>query len=523
MDEFCCYKKKFSMIGRDGTRISLWQDRMAPYKTKNEVRRDGKYDVIIVGGGITGVSTALMLQRSGRNVLLIEANTLCFGTTGGTTAHLNTLLDTPYYTIIKNFGRENAELVAQSVKEAIGLIKNNIAEYNIECEFEEASAFLFSQTKEQTEEIEEIGRSCLAVGLDIDYVTAIPLAFPFKKALEIGGQAKFHPVKYVYGLARAFEALGGVIAQRCRVTAAENTEPITVQTDLGKFQTKTLIYATHIPPGVSLLDTRCAPYRTYAMAFTLAGRPYPEDLVYDMYDPYHYYRSQIIDGKKYLIAGGEDHKTAHEQNTEACFRRLESHVRNHFEVAEIEYQWSSQYFEPVDGLPYIGHMPGQPGGILVATGYGGNGMVYSSVAAQVLTSILCEEESKYIDLYDPNRIKPVAGFQNFVKENVDVLKQLIGKLASKEELTELAGMAHGEGRIVKYEDRSMALYKDEKGNLHALNPVCTHMKCNVAWNNAERSWDCPCHGARYDIDGRVLTGPADRDLEKISLPELVNK
>jgi Rieske Fe-S protein len=163
-------------------------------------------------------------------------------------------------------------------------------------------------------------------------------------------------------------------------------------------------------------------------------------------------------------------------------------------------------------------MPGQPGRILVATGYGGNGMTYSTVAALLLKGLVLGKEGPYDELFNPNRVKPIAGFSNFVRENADVVKQLItGKLGSKEKLTELAGLAPGEGRLVKFEDHSVALYKDESGNLHALNPVCTHMKCNVSWNNAERSWDCPCHGARYDIDGKVLTGPADRDLERIEL------
>lgn len=505
------------MIQRDGNDISLWQDSTPPYQPKISIEKGKPYDVILAGGGITGVSTALLLQKAGYRVAILEAATLCFGTTGGTTAHLNTIMDTPYTTITKNFGSENARLVAQAAREAIDLIKSNIDEYDIDCSFETADAWLFSQTKEQTEELEEIRRSTLDAGPDVSYVDKIPVKMPFKKALMIKDQAKLHPVKYVYALARAFEDLGGVIVQHCRVNSADNTDPIRLDTDQGEFVTRFLIYSTHIPPGVSILNTRCAPYRTYAMAVTLADDVYPEGLIYDMYDPYHYYRTQEANGKKYLIAGGEDHKTGHEDNTEACIRRLESHVRNFFKVKEVSYHWSSQYFEPVDGLPYIGHMPGQPGGILVATGFGGNGMVYSSVAALVLKSILLREEGKYEKLFDPNRIKPIAGFSNFVKENFDVVKQFIGKLTDKEQLETLAGLAPGEAKLVKFAGHSIALYKEENGNLHALNPVCTHMKCDVSWNTAERSWDCPCHGARYDIDGKVLTGPAHRDLEKIQL------
>jgi len=505
------------MIARDGACTSLWQDHTSAYTTRNSIDRHRQYDVILAGGGITGISTALLLQKAGLKCAVLEANTLCFGTTGGTTAHLNTLMDTPYATIRKNFGKENASLVARAAEDALALIEKNIREYSIDCGHEKATAYLFSRDKDQSEELEEIGRASLEAGLDLAHSDTIPLPIPFKKALRINGQAKFHPLRYVYALARAFEDLGGVIVQHCRVQAADNEEELIVRTDCGEYRASYLIYSTHIPPGVSLLNARCAPYRTYVMAVTLADNDYPEGLIYDMVDPYHYYRTQEVGGKKYLIVGGEDHKTAHERNTESCFRKLESHVREYFKVKEIAYHWSSQYFEPVDGLPYIGHMPGQPGRILVATGFGGNGMTYSSVAALLLKSLVLGEENKYADLFNPNRLKPIACFTNFVKENVDVLKELVGKLASKEKLPELAGLAPDEGKIVQFGDHTLALYKDAKGNLHALHPACSHMKCNVAWNASERSWDCPCHGARYDIDGKVLTGPADRDLEKIEL------
>jgi glycine/D-amino acid oxidase-like deaminating enzyme/nitrite reductase/ring-hydroxylating ferredoxin subunit len=515
---FAAIDKIKDMIARDGACTSLWQGKTKAYKTRNSVNESKQYDVILAGGGITGVSTALLLQKAGLSCAILEANTLCFGTTGGTTAHLNTLMDTPYSDIIKNFGKENAILVARAAKEALDFIRRQVREYNIDCSYEDAIAYMFSQSKEQTEELEEIARTGRQVGLEIAVSDAIPLSIAFKKALAVKGQGKFHPVRYVHALAKVFEEAGGVIVEHCRVEAAENENDLIIRTERGEFRAGTLIYTTHIPPGISLLDTRCAPYRTYAMAVTLAGEKYPEGLIYDMYDPYHYYRTQEIDGKKFLIVGGEDHKTAHEENTEACFRRLESHIRTYFEVDKIAYHWSSQYFEPVDGLPYIGHMPGQPGRILVATGYGGNGMTYSTVAALLLKGLVLGKEGPYDKLFNPNRIKPIAGFANFMKENADVVKQLVtGKLASKEKLGELAGLAPGEGRLVKFEDHSIAIYKDDSGNLHALNPVCTHMKCNVAWNNAERSWDCPCHGARYDIDGKVLTGPADRDLERVDL------
>lgn len=506
------------MIQRDGACTSLWQDSSPAYQPINTADTGRQYDVIIAGGGITGISTALLLQKAGLQCAVLEANTLCFGTTGGTTAHLNTLMDTPYTTLTKNFGSDNAGLVARAAREAIDLVKSNIDAYNIDCGFSDADAWLFSQNKKQSDELEEIHQACARVGVATGYSKEIPIPVPFEKALRIENQAKFHPVRYVQALAKAFEEAGGVIVQHCRIKAADNTEPVVIETSKGAFRASWLVYATHIPPGVSLLNLRCAPYRSYAMALTLIDNNYPQGLAYDMYDPYHYYRTQEIDGKPYLIIGGEDHKTAHVENTDACFLNLESHIRSHFPVKEIAYRWSSQYFEPVDGLPYIGHMPTQPGRILVASGFGGNGMTYSGVAARLLADTILGKENPYKEVFDANRIKPIAGFTGFVKENADVVKQLIGgKLGSKQELEVLAGLAPGEAAVVRFESHTLALYKDLQNNLHALNPSCTHMKCNVAWNSAEQSWDCPCHGARYDIDGQVLTGPADTGLEQLHL------
>lgn len=235
-----------------------------------------------------------------------------------------------------------------------------------------------------------------------------------------------------------------------------------------------------------------------------------------MYDPYHYYRTQDVDGEKYLIAGGEDHKTAHEENTETCFRNLEAYVRKYFDVEKVVYRWSSQYFEPTDGLPYIGHLPGNPDTVYVATGFGGNGMTYSQVAAFELTSLITTGKSRFGDLFSPSRVK-LSGLGNFIKEQADVVSQFIGKWFSSDDLDTFSEIAVGEAKIVDYEGKKIALYKDEKGQLHAVNPACTHIKCSVAWNTAEKSWDCPCHGSRFSYDGEVLTAPAVKNLEVLDL------
>jgi len=354
-------------------------------------------------------------------------------------------------------------------------------------------------------------------GLQASFYDGLPVDIPFTRVMKASRQACFHPTQYVSALATEFEKLKGVIVQNCRVISAEDVSPLEIQTTNGKFRAQQLVYATHIPPGINLLHLRCVPYRSYAMAFKLADNHYPDGLIYDMYDPYHYYRSQQINEANYFIAGGYDHKTGHEENTESPFLELKAHVLKYFKGAEPVYRWSSQYFEPSDGLPYIGRLPGKPDNIFVACGYGGNGITYSHVAASMLRDLLTGVESPYETLFDPNRIKPVAGFKSFIEHNLDVVKQFVSGRISSEQIRELAELAPEEGRIVEYQDQKLAIYKDLHNRLHAIDPVCTHLKCFVSWNATEKTWDCPCHGARYDFEGKVITGPASKDLEKIDI------
>ena len=512
---------KPAFMNRDGATTSLWQQAVPDYISLYNGMKSDLYDVVIVGGGITGITTGLLLQKAGLNCLIAEAYTLCFGTTGGTTAHLNTFLDTDYHTIAKDFGEEGAHMLAKAARQSLDLVKQQVREYSIDCGYAEKDGYVYAQTIEQAKYLDDIFKASKAAGVAVDYSDTVPVPIPFQKAIVYHGQAQFHPTRYTYALAKAFETAGGTIVQNCPVTDVEEGTVLTVHTSQGVLKARHLIYATHIPPGINVLHFRCAPYRSYAMAVTLNDEAYPTGLAYDMHNPYYYFRTQEVDGKKYLIAGGEDHKTAHVKNTTECFTQLESYLRHYYSIDSVAYQWSSQYFEPADGLAYIGHLPGHSNNIYVATGYSGNGITYSHIAAITLTQLITKGVSVYGDLFHPGRIKPIAGFAAFVKENADVIAKFIGRRLSEPKLQELAGLAYGDAQVVKWEGESVAIYKDENGKLYALNPVCTHAKCIVGWNSAEKSWDCPCHGARYAIDGAVITGPARKGLEKIELERLI--
>ncbi|MGN6530179.1 MAG: FAD-dependent oxidoreductase [Ginsengibacter sp.] len=500
---------------RDGATTSIWQD-LEPYISAI-TNIETSYDVVIVGGGITGITAGLLLQNSGKKCLVAEAKNIGFGTTSGTTAHLNTILDLTYADIEKNFGEENTKIVLSAAMEAINIAESHVRKYNINCGFSERSGYLFSTDEKQTKKLDEAFTASKKAGCDVEYSDTIPVPVDFQKALVFKRQAQIHPTKYLYGIAKAFENAGGTIVQHCRVTEVKKNKDKTleVETSSGKIKANNVVYATHIPPGVNLLHFRCAPYRSYAMAVTLKS-DYPHDLAYDLHDPYHYYRTQEVDGKKYLIAGGEDHRTAEKKDTQECFRQLERYLHQYFVVDEVAYKWSSQYFESTDGLPYIGHLPGNPETVFVATGYGGNGITYSQIAAKILTDLIVKGKSEYENVFDPLRIKPIAGFEKFIENAADVTASFVEKLFPLEKINP-ENLENGEAKLIKYEKESVAVYKDENGHIHSVNPACTHIDCTVAWNTAEKVWECPCHGSRFNEEGEMFTAPARKDLQKVQI------
>lgn len=499
---------------RDGAMLSLWQEQLGQYQPSNAWDKSVTYDVLIVGGGITGLTTGLFLQQQGKKCLIAEAHNIGFGTTGGTTAHLNTMLDTTYPEIESAFSEDVAKQIANATKEAIITIESISKQYNIDCGFEYKKGYLFALEKEQSKELKEIKVAAERAGVSIEYTKEIPVPIPFEKAVVFEGQAQFNIAEYLLGLANAFEAGGGVILQNCLVSDVESKEHHVAKTSIGDIKADKVVYATHIPPGVNILHFRCAPYRSYVAAFTLKSGEYPDALCYDMEDPYHYYRTQEIHGKKYIIAGGYDHKTGHEENTESCFRELESYLRTYFDIDSIDYKWSSQYYSSTDGLPYIGKFPGHDT-IYCATGFIGNGMVFGTLAGRMITDMILGKEHELESVLAPSRIKPIAGFTEFVKENAAVVSKFIGMRFSYTTIETLAELAKGEACLADWEDKKVALYKDENGKVHALDPVCPHAKCIVAWNTAEKTWDCPCHGGRFACNGALLTGPPRRGLTQI--------
>lgn len=507
---------------RDSSTTSIWQqtNQTKTPGANNNPETTTVYDVIIIGAGITGLTTGLFLTEAGKKCLILEAKSLGYGTTSGTTAHLNTVLDTPYTTIIHKFCLEDAVLTAKGAKEAIQLIHQNSKTYGIDCDFKDRDGYLYAENEEEADNLDRIYDSLKQVNIDVCYADSTPVPIAFTKALRFSGQAQFHPVKYLVGLAEVFREKGGIIMENTPVDKVHETNGVQlVHTEKENYMARDVVYATHIPFGLNALHFKCAPYRSYVIGVTLPQiESYPEALIYDSKDPYHYFRTVDQPGNaKVLLIGGFDHKTGHEINTDYVFTELEAYARKYYDIKKVVYKWSSQYYQPADGLPYIGQLPGENKHIFIATGYSGNGMIFGTLSGRIIADLILSGESRYADLFSPARVKFIAAAKNMLTENFDVAKHFIADRLSIEALPEFSELSKGEGRVVQYNEHKLAIYKDDQGALKALHPICPHAGCVVEWNNAEKSWDCPCHGARYDIDGNFLNGPTVDPLKMVPL------
>jgi glycine/D-amino acid oxidase-like deaminating enzyme/nitrite reductase/ring-hydroxylating ferredoxin subunit len=504
---------------RDSKNPSPWQEvSAAAYDVVNPGKSGALFDVLIVGAGITGITTGLLLQKAGKKCLIVEAGQIGFGTTGGTSAHLNTFFDATYPEVESDFGNDGARLLANAGRDAMEMIFSMAGAYQIDCDLEYKEGYLFSENEKETKQLEQILESSRNAGIEVQESDSNDVPVPFEKAIRFASQGQFHPIKYISGLAAAFQELGGVILENSFVSdSSQKDGHVEIVAGGQIFRGQHLVYATHIPPGVTSFSLRCAPYRSYVLGLKLKDDQYPTGLAYDMQEPYHYFRTHEIDGERYLLLGGEDHKTGHD-DPEQAYANLEAYARKYYQVEAVAYRWSSQYYIPVDGLPYIGPLVASGGNTFIATGFNGNGMMFGTLSGKIISDQILGIENRYSDLFAPSRLKPVAGFSEFVKENADVAWRFIADRFSADELDKLSQLERGAGTVADFQGEKLAIYKDQQGKVTALTPVCTHAGCYVNFNAAEQSWDCPCHGGRFDTSGKVICGPPQKDLEQVKLP-----
>jgi glycine/D-amino acid oxidase-like deaminating enzyme/nitrite reductase/ring-hydroxylating ferredoxin subunit len=501
--------------------LSLWmQDTEFPMFP--QLQGDIDADVVVVGAGIAGMTAGLLLQRAGKRVVLIEARRVGHGETGHTTAHLTEMLDARYHVLESKFGHEAARLAAESSRAAIDRIDSLVRELDVDCGFERLPGYLYAEDDGQRSDLDKEFESLRRVGADVDWVESFPLPLRVDGAIRIGRQAQLHPLEYLRGLAAQLIREGGQIFEGTGMLDADDGKPCRVSTTGGVVTAQDVLVLTNVPVSNRFaLHTKIAAYRTYALAARLE-KPFPAGLFWDMQDPYHYTRTQKTRSGSFLIVGGGDHKTGQKEDTGQCFDRLATYASTRFGPTHIAHRWSGQVIEPVDGLPFIGKNPGAQH-VHVATGFSGTGMTFGTLAGMILSDEVLGVENPWVGLYHPGRVKPLAQAREFLGENVDFPAHRVRDRFARGDAGGLDQVPPGEGRLFRSDGKMIAVYRDDAGSIHARSAVCTHLGCHVRWNREERSWDCPCHGSRFDVDGAVLNGPATKDLEQVSLEPVADE
>ena len=498
---------------------SYWTS-TATFTNYPRIEKDVDADVVIVGGGITGLTAAYLLAQAGREVVVLERGRCALGDTGHTSAHLTMVTDTRLSALVGTFGRSHAQAVWDAGLAAINQIDEIVRAAAIESDFGWVDGYLHAPVNANpAKERESLGQDALLArefGFDVELVEETPLVGG--PGLLVANQARIHPRKYLAGLARAITAAGGRIYEHSEAGEFNNS-PRTVKANGCTVTAQDIIVATHNPvagvastTSMDLFQTKLALYTSYVVAGRVRKGAVPDSLWWDTADPYHYLRVDPHREFDVVIFGGEDHKTGQESDTEACFRRLQQKLATLVPGVEIGERWSAQIIETHDGLPYIGPMADRQ---YAATGFAGNGLTFGTLGAMMITDAILARANPWAELLDPSRKVLGRGLWDYVTENVDYPYYRIRDRFAGADTRGLRTVKRGEGRIVDRNGDKIAAYRDSAGAVTMRSAYCTHMGCVVGWNPAEKTWDCPCHGSRFKATGQVISGPAQSPLDKV--------
>ncbi len=476
--------------------------------------KDLTVDVAIIGGGITGITSALLLKEAGLSVAVIEANRIAEGVSGHTTAKITSQHHLIYAYLLKSFGKEQAQIYADANQRALDQMRSWISTRNIDCDLMPAAAYIYAESEKEVDSLRQEVEAAQSLGLPASFTTESELPFPIKGAVRFDNQAQFHPRKYLLALAEQINGDGSYIFEHTRALSIDERERCTVRTEKGAVSARDVIIASHFPiTDIALFSARLTPKRHYAIGVVPNGQVL-RDMHISAEQPVHSVRSYNSGGENILLVMGESHRTGEVVETETHYRRLVDYALSHFGTDEVRYRWSSQDLQSVDNVPYIGRFSPTSNHRYTATGFRAWGITHGTVAAMILSEMVQGREHPWQKLYSPSRIKPMTSAKEFISHNVTAAKHLVVDRLKKR--AGLDSLAPGEGKLVKMNNRNVAAYKDENGKLSTVSATCTHLGCIVTWNKAEKSWDCSCHGSRFTPDGNVIHGPAVKPLGQVA-------
>lgn len=500
-----------------GTSVSTWMA-TAEVPEYPALQENTEADVCVIGAGIAGLSTTYELLLEGKSVVVLDDGKIGGGETSRTTAHLSNVIDDDLSVIRSLHGERGLKLAVESHGAAIDRIEQIAREENISCDFLRLDGYLFAAAEDDAGYIDDEFEAAQIAGMKVEKLESAPIdSFQTGPCLRFENQGQFHVLKYLSGLARAITARGGRIFNGTHVEEIESGETVSVKTESGfTVKAKFLVVATNSPVNDWVkMHTKQHPYRTYVVGARVPKGSIADSLFWDSEDPYHYARLQPLDeSNEVLIVGGEDHKTGQEDDADVRYERLEAWTRERWPQAkEFEYHWSGQVLETIDGLGFIGQNPGNEPNVFIQTGDSGMGITHGVLGSLILRDLVAGRENEWATLYDPSR-KNLRAAGEFIREAANMAaqyKDLVtgGDVGSEEEI------AAGEGAILRRGLSKIAAYRDEAGMLHERSAVCPHLGCIVAWNSEEKTWDCPCHGSRFDGCGKVVNGPSKADLAEI--------
>jgi glycine/D-amino acid oxidase-like deaminating enzyme/nitrite reductase/ring-hydroxylating ferredoxin subunit len=489
-----------------GKHLSLWLD-LPETPARPPLDGGESADVVVVGAGITGLTTALLLARDGRSVTLVEADRNGSGASGHTTAKVTSQHGLTYAGLASKYGADAARTYGAANEAALERIGALVGE-GIECDFRRRDAYVYAATEEQADDVEAESEAAEAAGLPAGYVSKAPLPFDTHGAVVFHEQAEFHVQRYLLGLAELFEQAGGRIAEGTTAKGVSEGKPCVVETDRGEIEAGEVVIATLLP----FLDraaffARAHPMRSYCIAARVDGLV-PDSMLISAGSPTRSVRTQPFEGEELLIVGGEGHKVGSGEAEPERYELLAEFAREHWQVREITHRWSTQDYMPVDNVPYIGRLHPLSKHLWTATGMKKWGMTGGTLAAELISDAIAGRENPHASLFSSTRFSPRGEGPKLVSENTKVAGHFFGDRLRERGGRAIEDLEPGEGAIVSADGEKVAGYRDEQGGLHAVSARCTHLYCQVRWNGAERSWDCPCHGSRFGVDGEVLNGPA---------------